>query len=383
MLGLFRLLGGAAGLTQKAGARGASCIASTGRTSVKLLGFPFKTLFGGPAAVHPWGLPPGVEERLFEFADLYGRICRRVDQLAGADPSSLVQDPELNSIVSEALERWGDTGRAAADRNRDELILSRPGDGGEIRLVDGMVFQDMMDLRKLQARLILARNLSWIRNVLGNVAHEMNSPLTVILGMSDLGVQLDLVGEPGEFFERILQEALRLKGIVGRLPKARRSESGDQAPVELHGILKQVTEMAAALSPTRGISIVTDTPDGPCHVPGLADDIRLAFLNIFENAVQVLHGERGGGTISVTCERDEERILVRIRDDGPGIEKGRVQKVFTPFFTGKGGGKRLGIGLSISNLILEHLGGEIGVETSQTGGTVFTVALPTAAAAAE
>jgi signal transduction histidine kinase len=364
-------MGRAAGWTQRAGAKSARCVAVTGKTTGRLISMPVKVLLGpklaGPPATggHSGG---EIEERLNEIAVLYGRIGDRMDHLVREDPSRLPDDLALNASVSQA--------RRQGERITDLAPRRSPLDPEEVRFLGAMVLRDMRAVRKVQAHLVLARNLSWMNDLLGGVAHELNSALTVVLGMSDLGMQLNLEGEGANFFEQILNGALLARDIVSTLPRTRGKKPGRRIAADLGELLDHVVDMAEAASPSPHIAVRTAIPPNARPVQCDPDHLRLAFLNLIHNSLLAVQEDPGRGTVAVSVQDPGERILVKVEDDGPGIQPAKVSKVFTPFFSDRNGAKGLGIGLCVCRRIVEEHGGEVRVVPTNGRGACFEVELP-------
>ncbi|MHC4599706.1 MAG: sensor histidine kinase [Planctomycetota bacterium] len=247
------------------------------------------------------------------------------------------------------------------------------------RSATGMTAKHPVDPeREIQARLILARNLTWLGDLLAGVAHELNSPLTVVMGTSDIGVQSNVEGETSEFFQRILSESYRMRDIVCRFPQSPSGGQERRAPTDLRVILEHVVEMATVASPSGVITVEGDFSREPHTVVCRPDDMRLVFLNLLQNAVQAIDEDRGSGTVTLSSLVRGNRIVVTVKDDGPGIHADELPNIFAPFFTTRREKEATGIGLSICRCIVQDHQGDIRAESEPGGGARFVVELPTA-----
>jgi two-component system sensor histidine kinase HydH len=155
------------------------------------------------------------------------------------------------------------------------------------------------------------------------------------------------------------------------------------APVHLPPLLEQVLELYAHQIEARRIRVRRDWPVGVPPVPGDAEHLYQAFLNLVANAIEAMEGEEAGTlTVRLGWPREEDRaaaalqdrLVVEIADTGSGIKPEETPNVFNPFFTTKSGGT--GLGLAIAHKIIEDHGGTVTFRTEPGLGTVFTVALP-------
>jgi signal transduction histidine kinase len=125
--------------------------------------------------------------------------------------------------------------------------------------------------------------------------------------------------------------------------------------------------------PSPGVRITTELGAGSALLPVRPEELHLVCRNIVQNAVEAV-GE--SGTVSIVSRRDEQQVVIEVRDDGPGISREHIHRVFTPFFSTKAPGQGMGIGLAIAFQIVDQAGGSIVVASSPGAGATFTIRLP-------
>jgi signal transduction histidine kinase len=237
------------------------------------------------------------------------------------------------------------------------------------------------NLRRFQGQLIQTEKLVSIGQLAAGAAHEINNPLTGILGYSDLLADDEgLTEHQRAVAVKIRTLARRIKTLVTSLLSFARRVPSEKTYIDLN----QVISSALGLShlDLRGKHIEIETqPDRelpPVH--GDANQILQVFFNLVSNAVDALE-ESGGGKLLIRSAHDETRVIVEFSDSGPGIKS--PHQVFDPFFTTKPVGKGTGLGLSICYGIVQDHGGHIACFNRPEGGATFIVEFPVIVAADE
>ena len=210
------------------------------------------------------------------------------------------------------------------------------------------------------------------------VAHELNNPLTAVLGFSQLAMRQATDSTLKRDLESIADEAERAGRIVDNLLTFARSSDSDAASqiLNINKSLQKILDLREYECRVNNVEVVTYFDvDAP---PILADAHRMeqVFMNLIGNSIHAIGESVGHGTITVGVVHDEGRIRVSITDDGPGISQANQKVVFDPFFTTKPVGKGTGLGLSICKGIVEDHGGSIRVESALGRGTTFVVEIP-------
>ncbi len=212
--------------------------------------------------------------------------------------------------------------------------------------------------------------------MMAGAAHELNNPLTAILGVSDLLRERATDDGTRRQIELVLQQARRAAGIVQNLLAFSRPGVQGRAKLRLDEILRDVLRIQGASLTAKNISVKFDPP---ADVPSVEGDRRLLsqiFSNLLINAEQAISSSRERGAIEISLRELNGRVCATIFDDGPGIPPENVSKVFDPFFTTKRPGGGSGLGLTICLAVVKDHGGAIEVSSPAGGGTSFRVFLP-------
>lgn len=249
-------------------------------------------------------------------------------------------------------------------------------DHDRLRLLEGSR-ESLENLKHFQAQMVQTEKLVSLGQLAAGAAHEINNPLTGILGYSDLLVDDPALGERQRLVaEKIRTLARRIKTLVTSLLSFARRVPSEK----LHLDLNQVIASALHLSnlDLRGKHIQVETyPDVDLPlIRGDANQVLQVFFNLISNAVDALE-EIGGGRLTIRTKHSDSRITIEFSDTGPGIKA--PQQVFDPFFTTKPVGKGTGLGLSICYGIMQEHGGRIECYNRPEGGATFVVEFPTTA----
>lgn len=241
------------------------------------------------------------------------------------------------------------------------------------------ISRDITDRKKMEETSYHTEKLASMGTLAAGVAHEINNPLAIILGFSDLLLEKSAPGSRQyDMLKRIEAQGLKAKGVVENLLSfARYTEQKE----ELVDINKDITALLPVVENTLNlnrISLGLDLEEGLPQVNGCAEELQQVFFNIIINAVAAM---RGGGSLTIATRRLDGRIEIRLADTGHGIKKEHRGKIFDPLFTTKKIGEGTGLGLSVSyGIVLKH-GGTISFETkteeeSRSPGTAFIITLP-------
>ncbi len=232
------------------------------------------------------------------------------------------------------------------------------------------------ELSRTQAQLVHSEKLASLGVLAGGVAHEINNPLMVILGRTELTLMDEgIVSEARENLDTIRQETERIAEIVhSLLTFSRKSRQEKIEDISVNDVLER-TLMLSEHQLTLGNVRVTKELD--LDLPEIRTNpgqLQQVFMNLIINAH---HAMPDGGELTIrTSALPEDRVFIEIEDTGCGISPESLDRVFDPFFTTKEEGKGTGLGLSVSRNIVESQGGNIGVQSTVGVGTVFRVVLP-------
>ncbi len=238
------------------------------------------------------------------------------------------------------------------------------------------------ELRDAQAQLLEAQKLAGIGQLGAGVAHEINNPLTGILGNAQLLLETMPRGHPErESVERIEALARRCRDITQKLLRfSQQRAEPDFREVDANRIVTESLALVEGHLRGAGIPLEVSLAEPSPRIRGDQGHLAQVVLNLVSNAGTACLGRPGAGVrISTRCERGEVEIVVR--DAGKGIAAENLPRIFEPFFTTKDQWSNVGLGLSTAYRIVAEHGGRIDVETELGAGSTFTVRLPAAAAA--
>ncbi len=239
-----------------------------------------------------------------------------------------------------------------------------------------VVMSDVTDAASLQAKLMHAEKMAAVGQLVSGVAHEVNNPLTAILGFSDLMMENQELPESARKDLRvILQEAQRTKQIVQNLLSFARQMPPQRKAVQLNAILRRTIQLRAYDFHSRGVAVTERFDESLPFVIGDSQQLQQVFLNILNNAYDAVRESVPSPSIEISTRRDHDFVEVLFCDNGHGISY--PDRIFDPFFTTKEVGEGTGLGLSICYGIVKEHGGEI-VCSNNLGrdGATFTVRFP-------
>jgi two-component system NtrC family sensor kinase len=243
-----------------------------------------------------------------------------------------------------------------------------------------VVMTDITDAAMLQAKLMHTEKMAAVGQLVSGVAHEVNNPLTAVLGFSDLLLESPDVPEHAkEDLRVILAEAQRTKQIVQNLLSFARQMPPQRDAVQLNIIVRRTLALRSYDFANHGIEVLERLNDRVPEIIGDPHQLQQVFLNILNNAYDAVKETGRPGRIEILTTESRGFAEVIFRDNGNGIAY--PDRIFDPFFTTKEVGKGTGLGLSICYGIVREHGGEILCANNADGpGATFTVRLPIAGA---
>ncbi len=235
----------------------------------------------------------------------------------------------------------------------------------------------MDELRNTQRQLVHSSRMAAIGELAANVAHEINNPLTSVLGYtSHLLRTLDLSEESRQKLRLMEQETLRVRKIIRNLLDFSRQRSSRMQPGDVLKPLRESVALLQGAADRSSVRIIEEYPDAPVVVRMDHNEMKQVFINIVNNA---LHAMARGGTLRISLAPARGReIAIVFEDSGHGIPEEHLGKIFEPFFSTKNEGDGTGLGLSISERIIQGHGGRIEVVSAVGRGSTFRVSLPSA-----
>ncbi len=233
----------------------------------------------------------------------------------------------------------------------------------------------MNELKTAQEQLLHSTKMAAIGELSTNIAHEINNPLTTVLGYSThLLKTLDIPEQPRRILGLMEQETLRVRKIIRNLLDFAHQRPSCMNPGDMSQPLRETVGLVQGLAGKTSVVIHEDYPSVPTLVNMDHNEMKQVFINIINNAIQAMPL---GGDIHIRLDTSPEgEVFIEIADTGSGIAPEHQDKIFEPFFSTKDTGNGTGLGLSISYRIVRNHGGRIEAESKPGKGTVFRVLLP-------
>jgi two-component system NtrC family sensor kinase len=230
-------------------------------------------------------------------------------------------------------------------------------------------------LRRTQEQLLHSEKLAAVGQLISGVAHELNNPLTAILGYSQLLTSSGQVGPLAiGYTEKIYKQAQRTHRIVQNLLSFARQHKPERMPVRVNTILEDTLALRDYDLRMGKIRVHLDLLQGLPEISADAHQLQQVFLNLINNALDAILENGEDGDLWVRTDSEEHVVFIEFTDSGPGVKD--ASRVFDPFYTTKPVGKGTGLGLSICYGIITEHGGTIQVKNQPTGGATFRVELP-------
>ncbi|HUR36707.1 MAG TPA: HAMP domain-containing sensor histidine kinase [Terriglobales bacterium] len=234
------------------------------------------------------------------------------------------------------------------------------------------------DLQRLQTQLVQTEKLASIGRLVAGAAHEINNPLTAILGYSDLLVEDNkLPPEQLDMAQKIRQQARRTKQLVQNFLTFAKQSPVMMQPLDFNAVVVNALQLQELDQRHNTIETIHLLPDHPVMVRGDENHLLQMCVHIFNNAVEAMAEAHGKGKLTVSLAAADGQAVLRCLDTGPGVTE--PTRIFDPFYTTKAVGKGTGLGLSACYGIIREHGGLISCENLPQGGALFQVTLPLAA----
>jgi PAS domain S-box-containing protein len=308
------------------------------------------------------------------------------DELRGRLFTELIQHPEQDPTVSDAHQEWP-AGKQERYRTEQRYMRTtgQPGwvnwtaslvrnENGQPTFVIYMV-EDITEQKQTQAALWQAERLTIAGKLAASLAHEINNPLQSVIGFLGLAEEaLADGGDVGRYVQIARQELHRVARVVGRLRNLHRpSRMEERRPTDVKAVLEEVMSLSHKRCADHGVECVWDIDPTLAPLSLVPDRIQQVFLNLVLNAIDAMPE---GGNLQVTTSRTNEPsgVSIAFADNGVGITPEVLPHIFDPFYSTKPDG--LGLGLFISQEIIQQHGGHINVQSRVGEGTTFTIWLP-------
>lgn len=321
-------------------------------------------------------MPSGVltinmERKIITFNTSAQKITQyNYDEVAGKTPEEIF--PFLAKAETEFERREGDI-----YRNGKKIIIGirfsilRDSSGNSIGQIG--VFQDLTELKAMEAE--IRRSMKWasIGELSASIAHELRNPLASLKASVEMLREKKLSGQHADHLMEIaLSEMDRLDNIVTDFLLYAKPQRLNKTSFDLHQSLKDVIMLLRSSEPDRkNVTISVNLP-GKLNITGDSEKLRQVFWNLGLNAINAI---AENGTLNIYTDKQDDKISVIFHDTGIGLSKEDIERIFDPFYTTKDGGT--GLGLSIAQRIAEEHNGKITVKSGGKGtGAIFSVQLP-------
>ncbi len=335
-----------------------------------------------------------------------GRICyanRSAADISGHSLDDLYQLQEVLGLVREeeqaAAQEWYERLRNGENvatfevtgRRRDNSEISLEVRGSVIeyegRPATQFIIRDVHEQKLLREQMMRSEKMAALGQLISGVAHELNNPLTVVVGYSELlGLESEMPDNVRRGLDTIQEAAQRAGKIVQNLLTFARQHQATQVCVKINELIERTLALRAYEMGVNNIEVVKDLGDNLPETVADPHQLQQVFLNLIVNAEQAMMKANGRGQLwvqtreksgAMPISQSGTRIIqISITDDGPGIDPTNLKRIFEPFFTTKPVGEGTGLGLSISHGIIRSHGGRINVQSEIGHGTTFTIELP-------
>jgi len=240
--------------------------------------------------------------------------------------------------------------------------------------------KDITERRQMQEQLVITDRLASIGELAAGIAHELNNPLTGVIGFSQLLMDREMPDDAREDLKAVYSEAQRASQVVKNLLTFARKHAAAKEKVNINDVINKVLELRAYEQNLENIKVDARLDSELPKVMADYFQLQQVFLNIIINAEYFMKEAHNKGTLTITTEKVGNKIKASFADDGSGIAKDDLGHLFDPFFTTKEVGRGTGLGLSICHGIIAEHGGRIYAESELGKGATFIVELPIGAA---
>jgi PAS domain S-box-containing protein len=229
------------------------------------------------------------------------------------------------------------------------------------------------DLRRTQEQLLQSEKMSAVGQLISGVAHELNNPLTAILGYAQLLEGAGLDPRSADYVRKLFKQAQRTHRVVQNLLSFARQRKPQKQEVDLRKVLEESLTLREYDLKVNNVSLEREIPEVVPSVVADPHQLEQVFLNIINNALDAMVEGSGSGVLKVRVFKKDAYVCVEFDDSGPGIKD--PSRIFDPFYTTKSVGKGTGLGLSICYGIVKEHGGEIVARNREEGGATIAVRL--------
>jgi PAS domain S-box-containing protein len=329
-----------------------------------------------------------------DLAEHYTFVSSRVHDLLGFQPEDLLgkkiseledHSPELASLyhdVAASKQVFGSAEYGA--RHRDGGWRTMRASASQLfdaeAKLSGVIIsvRDITVEKKLEQQVVQSERLAAMGQMIGGVAHELNNPLTSILGVSELLQDGETTETTRKQLGMLQQQARRAAEIVQNLTYFSRPPAAGKTRINLAEVVERTLNLHAYSLRKNNITVDFLREQGLPYALGDPHQLMQVFLNLVLNAEQAIREARDRGTLRIRLGRSNNSVWASFQDDGPGIPPQTLPSIFDPFYTTKRPGRGTGLGLSICKAVMKEHNGAVEAANAPGGGAVFTVTLPMA-----
>ena len=246
-----------------------------------------------------------------------------------------------------------------------------------------------LELKQAQRDIIRAEKLASVGRLSAGIAHEIGNPIGIVIGYLELLRQPDITeDERDEYIQRTEDEIDRINNIIRQLLEISRPSNSDRIAVSVHDIVQDTADVLHVQPLMSNIELVLNLAADSDTVLADPNQLRQVFLNLIINAADAISGGENvtGGKLEVSTTREKhgdhdspaatDHLKIEFADNGPGMTEENLSNIFDPFFTTKDPGRGTGLGLSVSFMIVESLGGKMTGNSELGKGTTLAISLP-------
>jgi PAS domain S-box-containing protein len=327
-----------------------------------------------------------------DLEERYTFASARVRDLLGFAPQDMLgkkiselddHSPELASLYHELVS--GKKVFSSAEygaRHRDGNWRTMRAAGSQLvdaeAKISGVIIsvRDITVERKLEQQVVQSERLAAMGAMIGGVAHELNNPLTTIMGVSELLQDTETNETSRKQLAMLQQQARKAAEIVQNLTYFSRPPAPGKSRINLGEVVERTLNLHAYSLRKNSITVDFLKETGIPYAMGDPHQLMQVFLNLILNAEQAIRDGRDKGTLRIRLGKGDNSVWVSFHDDGPGLPTENLPSIFDPFYTTKRPGRGTGLGLSICKSVLKEHNGSVEAANSPEGGAVFTVTLP-------
>jgi signal transduction histidine kinase len=361
-------------------------------------GLRLRVVRGRADAANGHGISGPIVRRALETGEVISTLRSRADVAALAPPARPDEDTRpVQTIVCLPLRspRAGADGAGGFPRALGVLYVDNSGSAAPfsedalraaealarhaaLAIENAQLFEreqhTIEELQNAQKQLLQSEKLATIGQMAAGIAHELNTPLTYIMGNLELLELQELTAAQREMLSSIARGAERIRTLAQRLLAFSRPAREEMAPLSVNDVVERTLELCQYQIASGRVSLEkTLEPDLP-RVLGVSNQLEMALINLVVNAVHAM-GEKGG-SLSVGTRRRGDDVEIWVKDEGPGIPDKVRTSLFEPFVTTKPEGKGTGLGLSTVLMVVERHNGHVDFDSEQSRGTTFRITLP-------